>query len=212
MVALLTKPLEAYTPVAVLALDNYPNVMRLLDYATRVRVAKTIASAVIKRGKSLGSSEKVSKLFSFLSPLVKDEPDAPARDSEEDDEEFLEEQSLVARLVHLVDSKDTDVAYQMYDTLRQLFAQGGEHRAKHTLVPLMFSALRLAKRVKAREEAGDTVQVSCKKVFGLCHDIGTTAAPLVPTLALPLFLQAVQVSAAAGFEAIAYEFFTQVCS
>eukprot|EP00698_Gefionella_okellyi_P018767 TRINITY_DN5666_c0_g1_i1.p1 TRINITY_DN5666_c0_g1~~TRINITY_DN5666_c0_g1_i1.p1 ORF type:complete len:792 (+),score=211.75 TRINITY_DN5666_c0_g1_i1:45-2378(+) len=207
LVALLTKPLEHYTPVAVLALEAYPAVMKLLDFQTRVRVAKTIASAVIKRGKVLGTPDKVSKLFGFLAPLVRDEADSPKREA--DDEEFVEEQSLVARLVHLVDARDTDVAFQLYEGLKRLFAAGGEARSKHTLVPLLFSALRLAKRIKAREEAGDSVNISTKKAFQLCHEIGTAAAPLVPTLALPLFLQSAHVAAETGYESIAYEFITQ---
>jgi vacuolar protein sorting-associated protein 35 len=107
-VQLLTKPLDIHTPVTVLTLDNYAALMPFLDYPTRLRVAKTVAGAVIRRGKALREPEKVVRLFGFLAPLMRDEPDAPAAD--EDD--FAEEQGLVARLVHLVDSPDTDVVFQ----------------------------------------------------------------------------------------------------
>jgi hypothetical protein len=109
-VQLLTRPLDVHTPVTLLALEHYRALMPFLDRAYRVRVAKTVAGAVSRRGKPLASPEKAARLFEFLAPLVTDDAEGGAQDADEED--FAEEQGVVARIVHLVDNKDTDIAFQ----------------------------------------------------------------------------------------------------
>jgi hypothetical protein len=99
----------------------------------------------------------------------------------------------------------------MLTSLRDMFKAGGTRRARYTYIPLVFEALRLARRVREAEEQGATVGVGCKRVLQMVYEIGMLTAPLLPTLALPLFLQAAHVAAAASYEPIAYEFITQVC-
>jgi hypothetical protein len=65
--------------------------------------------------------------------------------------QFLEEQTLVAKLVHVLDHEDTDVAYQMLNVVRKHITPGGPKRASFTLPPIVFSALALLRRVKAIE-------------------------------------------------------------
>ena len=64
-----------------------------------------------------------------------------------------DEQRLVARLVHHMTHADTDALFRIYVTSRRYFGQGGTARIQHTLVPLVFGALRLASRVRAIEMA-----------------------------------------------------------
>ena len=62
------------------------------------------------------------------------------------------------------------VEHQMLVVARKHFGQGGPKRIKHTLVPLVFRAIMLARRIKAQEEAGATPAVPSKKVLvvGVC--------------------------------------------
>lgn len=48
----------------------------------------------------------------MISPLIVDSNDAPS-DYEQDSEDFIEEQTLVARLVHLMSSQDLDEQYMV---------------------------------------------------------------------------------------------------
>lgn len=203
-----TQSLVSHSPIALLSLQHYTDLMSLLEYTNRVRVAKTVAQAVSRRGKHITQIDKLERLLSFLSPLMRDEPGAQ---SDVDEMDFAEEQGLIARLVHLVDNTDTDALFAMIDMLREKFKQGGERRQRFTYVPLIFRALQLVQRVKAREAAEPgTFTVSCKRVLSLIYDVGGLTAPLIPEVALPLFLQAAHVAAEAGYEQIAYEFVTQV--
>jgi vacuolar protein sorting-associated protein 35 len=57
----------------------------------------------------------------------------------------------VAKLVHVLDHEDTDVAYQMLNIARKHITPGGPKRASMTLPPIIFEALLLLRRVQAME-------------------------------------------------------------
>ncbi|KAA6425083.1 MAG: vacuolar sorting-associated 35B-like [Trebouxia sp. A1-2] len=105
VVALLSIPLDTYDAVTVLGLHNYPSVMSLLSPPTYKQMAVTIVQSMLKAGTLVGSEAKVGMLFDFISPLVKDVPGAL---DHTDDEDFAEEQNLVARMVHQLRSDDPD--------------------------------------------------------------------------------------------------------
>jgi vacuolar protein sorting-associated protein 35 len=65
--------------------------------------------------------------------------------------QFRQEQTLVAKLVHVLDHEDTDVAYQMLNIARKHITPGGPKRASMTLPPIIFEALLLLRRVQAME-------------------------------------------------------------
>ena len=65
--------------------------------------------------------------------------------------QFRQEQTLVAKLVHVLDHEDTDVAYQMLNIARKHVTPGGPKRASMTLPPIIFEALLLIRRVQAME-------------------------------------------------------------
>ena len=83
---------------------------------------------------------------SFGPTIDQDEPVDPerARDMEKENE-------LVSKLVHMLDHEDTDVAFEMLSVARNHLSMGGKARAGYTLVPIVFSALRLADRIYAEE-------------------------------------------------------------
>ena len=69
----------------------------------------------------------------------------------EDTARFREEQSLVARLVHLLRHDDTDVTYQLLVSARRHVQHGGGGRAKVTVPAVVFEALGLLRRVQELE-------------------------------------------------------------
>ena len=48
----------------------------------------------------------------MISPLIVDSSDAPS-DYQQDNEDFVEEQTMVARLIHLMQSQDLDEQYMV---------------------------------------------------------------------------------------------------
>ena len=86
------------------------------------------------------SRRQVVKLLSLVGPLVRDADDQ----EDEDEEDFADEQELVARLIHRFANADSpDVQFQIYVAARRVFGEGGDNRIPYTLVPLVMSALRL---------------------------------------------------------------------
>jgi vacuolar protein sorting-associated protein 35 len=57
------------------------------------------------------------------------------------------ENSLVSKLINLLDHEDTDVVYEMLSVAREHISLGGRERLSQTLVAVVFASLRLARRV-----------------------------------------------------------------
>jgi vacuolar protein sorting-associated protein 35 len=204
---LLTVPLESLS-LQVLNLEHYPELMQFLHWESRKAVAKKLLKVVLDTNTPLDDVDMVGKLFAFIRPLVKDDSDTPT-DDDFDEEEFQEEQLLVARLVSLMHHDDTDILFKIYGVARKHFGQGGVKRIEFTLVPLVFAALRLAQNVSKRAQEGVELAVPPRKILQFVHEIVTALAPNCPDMSLKLFLQCAMAADACDFEAIAYEFVTQ---
>lgn len=155
------------------------------------------------------------------------------------EEEFTEEQSLIARMIHLFENSVADKQYlvlhfsslchgfligtsltsflppffffspKLLSTIRKQFGAGG-NRIKFTLPPLLFSSLRLALRYEKSKGEDELWAKKCQKVFQFSHQ--TTTALVKANhfdISLRLFLQCAQAADVCQFETIAYEFMTQ---
>ncbi|GMH98622.1 hypothetical protein TrST_g10539 [Triparma strigata] len=162
---LLSIPLSSLA-LQVLDLQQYSELLTYLPYENRRQVATILVRSTLFSGGSLDSVEKLEKLFKAITPLIKDDEkeSSGAPEKDEADEaalaEFKEEQTLVARLVHMMKSPDTDVQFKILSMTRKHFGQGGVKRIGHTLPPLVFAGLKLAHKVKKREL--DAVKVQNK--------------------------------------------------
>jgi len=187
--------------------------MAFLDFENRKQVAVNVIEAVLKGEQPLDTVEKLEKLFSYISPILKDQDDSKLVEKDSSAEfEFDQEQHLSARLFHLICHADTDMQFALYVAARKHYGQGGTRRIQYSLPPLVFGSLQLALHIFAREEkkdANDAPAVKSKKVFGFVHEIITVLAPHAAQIAMRLFLQAAQCSDSVGYEAIAYEFVAQ---
>ena len=222
--ALLTVPLETYDVVSVLGLSNYPRVMSLLQPTNLRQMAMTIVKSVIREPEgAVSDATQAETLFRFISVLIKDRESVA---EEVDEEDFEEEQNAVARLVHALQSGDSDTQYRLLVASRKHFGQGGPRRLKHTLPPLAHEAMRLGRsllaRARADSEAGDSGAAAAatvptgpmgpalKKILQFLHQtISALAAAPVSRheQAMRLFLEAAQLADASGMEPVAYEFF-----
>ena len=182
--------------------------LRVVRCGAARSVAVKLLRSVLSSRARLDSEDITARLLTFLAPLVRDEDDTPTAD-DDNSQDFVDEQRLMARLVHLMRHDDTDKQFRIYGTARRFFGHGTARRIQHTLVPLVFRSLDLAKRVRARERAGETMQFASRRVFQFIHEICTALASSHPEVSLGLFVQSGQAADACEFDPIAYEFFTQ---
>jgi vacuolar protein sorting-associated protein 35 len=208
---LLTIPLETLS-LQVLNLQHYPELMQFLHYESRRAVAGKLLRVVLDTHTPLNDVDLVQKLFAFIRPLIKDDAEtAAAADDEADAEEFEEEQQLVARLVSLMESEDTDVLFEIFQASRRHFGQGGVKRIQFTLVPLVFAALKLVQQVTAVKAAGKEVVTSPRAVLQFVNEIVAALATHCPDVSLKLFLHSAVAADHGDAEAVgfAYDFMTQ---
>jgi vacuolar protein sorting-associated protein 35 len=184
---LLTTPLETLA-LAVLQLKNFAPLMATLRFIPRKAVAVQMLRAVVDvDGSRVDSVDMCEQLLTFISPLVVDEEDTPSAlkeveersdqmDDEDEVDEFTVEQQLVSRLVALFENDDTDVLFNVYNLARKAFGKGGMRRIKFTLVPLTFGYFRLARRIRAREQAVKAHKKAAQKAAAAA----AAAAPAKP--------------------------------
>lgn len=208
--SLLIAPLETMQ-LKVLKLNSYHPLLEFMNHSDRREVAIKMLEAVVNAGEPLGSIETISKLFKFIEPTLKDQ-----KDSKIDEEDatskamFIKEQTLVARLFHLIKNEDTDLHYELYVKVRSQFGKGGNKRMKYTFPPLVFGTLSLIERVVTRIKGGDKPKIKPKKLFIFIHQILVSQyTNNYPEMAIRLFLKGASVADKTGMEAIAYEFMVQ---
>ncbi|KAJ9703784.1 hypothetical protein PVL29_005175 [Vitis rotundifolia] len=211
IVALLSAPLEKYNDiVTVLKLSNYPRVMEYLDNRTNKVMAIVIIQSIMKNKTCIATAEKVEALFELIKGLIKD-LDGDLHD-ELDDEDFKEEQNSVARLIQMLYSDDPDEMLQIICAVRKHFLTGGPQRLPYTIPPLVFSSLKLIRKLQGQDEnvVGEEASASPKKIFQLLNQT-IEALSVVPAseLALRLYLQCAEAANDCDLEPVAYEFFTQ---
>ncbi|GAQ84640.1 VPS35B VPS35 homolog B [Klebsormidium nitens] len=209
IVALLSEPLAQYGDVVtVLQLGHYGQLMATLEFETNKVMAVLVIQSILKNGTRIGDCARVEALFQLLQELIRDGEDAPPVD-QLDQEDFAEEQNLVARLLHVLVNDDPEEQFKILSAARKQFGLGGPRRLVFTLPPLVVESLKLVRRLQARgevEEGG----VTPKKVFQFLHQTVEALANVpAPELAFRLYLLCAEAASDCDLEPIAYEFFTQ---
>ncbi|KAF5753058.1 hypothetical protein HS088_TW01G00976 [Tripterygium wilfordii] len=211
IVALLSAPLEKYNDiVTTLKLSNYPRVMEYLDSETNKVMATVIIQSVTKNNTNVSSAEKVGALFELIKGLIKDLDGSPHEEVDEDD--FIEEQNSVARLIQMLHNDVPEEMFKIISTVWQHIVTGGAKRLSFTVPALVFSSLKLIRQLQSQEENpfGDDTSISPKKIFQLLNQIIEALLTVpAPELALRLYLQCAEAGNDCDLEPVAYEFFTQ---
>ncbi|CAN6680495.1 unnamed protein product [Malus baccata var. baccata] len=211
VVALLSAPLEKYNDiVTALKLTNYPRVLEFLDSGTNKVMATVIIQSIMKNTTHVLTAEKVEALFELIKGLIED-LDGPLND-EVDEEDFKEEQNSVARLIQMFSNDDSEEMFKIICTVRKHILNGGPKRLPFTVPPLVFSSLKLVRKLQAQEENpfGDDASTTPKKIFQLLtQTIEALLNVPAPELALRLYLQCAEAANDCDLEPVAYEFFTQ---
>ncbi|KAJ3670146.1 hypothetical protein LUZ60_010470 [Juncus effusus] len=213
IVALLSAPLEKYSNiVTALELSSYPKVMAHLDNATTKVMAVVIIQSIMKNTTCISTSDKVEALFELIKGLIKDMDGAQDDDDDVDEEDFKEEQNSVARLIHMFHNDDHEEMLKIICTVQKHILLGGPKRLPFTVPSLVFSALKLVRRLQGQDGdvIGEEVLTTPKKIFQILHQtIEALYSVPCPELALRLYLQCAEAANDCDLEPVAYEFFTQ---
>nr|CAD1827914.1 unnamed protein product [Ananas comosus var. bracteatus] len=211
IVALLSAPLEKYNSVVTaLELPNYAQVMDHLDSGTNKVMAMVIIQSIMKNTTCISTADKVEALFELIKGLIRDIDGA--QDDELDEEDFKEEQNSVARLIHILHNDDPDEMLKIICAVQKHILLGGPKRLPFTVPPLVFSALKLVRRLQGQDGdvGGEEIPATPKKIFQILHQtIEALSSVPSPELALRLYLQCAEAANDCDVEPVAYEFFTQ---
>ncbi|KAI8803918.1 vacuolar protein sorting-associated protein 35-domain-containing protein [Cladochytrium replicatum] len=188
LLQLLLSPLSAYSANILTLLDfpscslnpgapsaslcgNYTDLLNLQPFATRRQVAHAVATTCVRSAAAadfrIDSVEGVNAIFGELcSVMIREQRDGGLFGSrgggygaEMDWEDAVEEQNLVAKMVHLVRSQedDSDKDFLLLSAARKHFGEGGDIRIRFTLSPLVTQCIKLARKYKLLEDQYDNV-------------------------------------------------------
>jgi hypothetical protein len=163
MEKMLCIPLDSLA-LKVLELDQYADLLQFLPWGNRRDVGISLLRALDAAGATPKTVKQLEELFTIIGPVILDEQSSlvsqmgnmavsPVPEQVEISREMQEENSLVSKLVHLLDNPDAEVAFAMLSVARNHLSTGGPARLGGTLVPVVFSALKLAARVHAEASA-----------------------------------------------------------
>ena len=208
-------PVDAYKNILkVLELKHYSTLYEHLDFLGRKAICQYILTNALENETMITTQSEVDSLFQLMTPLVADSSDKPA-DYEQDSEDFLEEQTLIARAIHLMRTDNLDEQYLILNTIRKHCSNSGKERIKFTLPPIVFRAYELAYRYKQSAAEDSKWEKKCEKIFKFCFQTIEALIKFELEAELPfrLYLQGSIALCEINYENcedIAYEFISQV--
>ncbi|XP_068624892.1 vacuolar protein sorting-associated protein 35 [Battus philenor] len=215
LMKILKLPADHYKNILTLIrLQNYAPLISHLNHPGRVMIAVHLVNDVLETDTLVSTPEDVESVLSMLDVLVKDQTDQLT--SAPDVEDFMEEQGLLARLIHHFRSDSADQQYLILSAARKALQGGGARRIQHTFPPILFHAYRLAFVYKDLKDQDEMWEKKCQKIFQFCHQtISMLVKAELAELPLRLYLQGALAISEIGFanhETIAYEYLSQAFS
>jgi vacuolar protein sorting-associated protein 35 len=235
LLALLRAPANHYVSIfTALSLPTFVPLFQNQAYPTRRAIAGDIARSLLRNQTPITTVSGLESVLEVLKVLIREgsqqqqqptaaaaanAPSAPRRGGgggAAETDETLQEQAWLARIIHLVRSDNNDTQFKLLQMVRRAYSEGNE-RIRTTTPPLMTACIRLARRFKAREHLDDNWESQSSALYKFMHSalvalytrVSGSAAVAAAELALRLFCAAGQTADAAGFEEVAYEFFSQ---
>ncbi|KHN79252.1 Vacuolar protein sorting-associated protein 35 [Toxocara canis] len=209
-------PVDQYNDIIrLLQLSSYGNVITLLDYRGKTQAASYLLQNMVENDTVLPSVDAVEGLFGLIDSLVVDQEDQP--DELETNEDFADEQSLVARMVNLIQAESADQQFILLNTTRKHFGNGGRYRIKHTLPSIVFAVYQLALRFANENKEDEKWDAKLQKMFVFCmHTIGALVSTAeLAQLPLRLYLHGAIIADQIPFAnnaTVAYEFISKAFS
>ncbi|RKP33958.1 vacuolar protein sorting-associated protein 35, partial [Dimargaris cristalligena] len=242
LLALMQEPIRAYpSALHLLRLRHYGTLLEALTFSTRRAVARVIVEKIIQNETYIRSRLDAAGILGYCQVLIKSPkthsgpsvahraPPAGASPRFTDkrsggripssgllnDEDYAEDQGLLARLIHLFSiPEDSDEQLQLLIDTHKLLVQGGDF-VRYTFPPLVIRSLELLRQLfHQHENKGEEWEQTSSRIFKFIHQLVVALIDRAEQnggceLALRLFLLAGQSADEYGFEEMAYEFFVQ---
>lgn len=118
---LLKIPLDHYRDIlTVLQLQHYPRLLGYLHVRPRKELSLHVAHSIVEHGTRIAQQDQVEALLQMLTPLIEDHPAYPVDPA---DEEFVEEQTVVGKLIHFLRADELDQQYLILGVTRKFFGK-----------------------------------------------------------------------------------------
>lgn len=115
---LLKIPSDLYKDILIIInLKHYSTLYDHLDYVGRKSMCQHLINSALENENLISTPEDVELLLQLISPLIQDPGDKPS-DYEQDSEDFIDEQTLVAKLIHLMYTENLDQQYLVNFSLK----------------------------------------------------------------------------------------------
>jgi vacuolar protein sorting-associated protein 35 len=213
LLELVSVPLDKYPDILdVLQLPRWPEALGHLSLLKQREVAGTLVAKVLEKGAKIDQVAQADMLLTQVRPLLIEDPDA-AKDEEDAtvafDEDDVAELSPVACLMQVFYSEDTDSMCRVLNAAHRHATAAANPRSIFTLVPLAFAFLDLVRKIKLRVDAGEEVEIGCRKLLEFIGNMVETLKQWAPAAALRLHLQCALVADAVGEEGWTYDVVAQ---
>mmetsp|Transcript_28049 Transcript_28049/g.42774 ORF Transcript_28049/g.42774 Transcript_28049/m.42774 type:complete len:1139 (+) Transcript_28049:153-3569(+) len=162
---MLSVPLDSLA-LKVLQLKHYSALLKFLPLESRRDVGMTMLRAIDSSGDAPTNTKELKELFNILQPVIQGHNDADLS-SENKFEKMEEENNLVSKLIYLLENNDLKMSFEMLTIARSHLRQASGPRLQSTLVPVVFAAFRILRKVDAEsnETQGDDEQAEEKSDF-----------------------------------------------
>ncbi|RCN46984.1 vacuolar protein sorting-associated protein 35 [Ancylostoma caninum] len=215
LMKLVRLPVDEYNnALKVAELTEFVPVMECFNYHGRCLASSYIIQNMLEHGTLMRTEENVAVMCAVLHSLLVDQQDQPSNATENED--FEDEQHLVARLVHLIQADSPDEQFLLLNNARKILGAGGKIRIKYTLAPIVFELYKLILRfVDLKDE--ENWEAKMRKMF-MCA-MGTIGALITTAemsdLPLKLYLEGAMVADKVPMpdaSSVVYEFIAKAMS
>ena len=200
---LLSVPLESI--YSLFEMPDFPKLLNLLDYNNMKKIGLNIINNLINPNsiEKIDSVEKLTKLFSFIRPFLKNIQSA----EEENEINFDKEQNAVAKLIFVIKSENPEVLLDIYNNLRNVLYEGGKKRRKITYPALANTLILFSQQITtlyenkneknndknnlfdiSKLENDDAFKEFLSKIFELLTDVIKTIEEEFPQMGMKLNL------------------------
>ncbi|EGR27194.1 vacuolar sorting protein, putative [Ichthyophthirius multifiliis] len=182
IVKFLTLPLENLS-LSILNMNEYPKLMNYLSFVKRRQVAQKIIQTVISTKKEISNEELANQLILFISPMLEQQDDYV----EIEDYEFELEQSLLARMVHLIHNQDCQQYWNIIKLFLIKFKNGKIKRQVYTYPSIIFAICNFTRYVYSIQAQNQVLNY--QNIFKIIKELIEELQSEMPKLALKLYTQ-----------------------
>ena len=126
-------------------LNEYNKLFELLDFFTKKKISKDIINILVTNNNKniikLNSVENFKKIMQYMQPLIFDNNKEKIKDEDINDIKTIEkEQNILCKLLHVINSTDPEIIFELFVQFKNMFSYGGTIRQKFSL-PCLVNAI-----------------------------------------------------------------------